>query len=51
MREQLKALREKMKEKGIDIYVIPTNDYHGSEYMTTSSAGNSSPGSQDRREH
>ena len=33
MREQLKALREKMKEKGIDIYVIPTNDYHGSEYM------------------
>ncbi len=22
-----------MKENGIDIYVIPTNDYHGSEYL------------------
>lgn len=33
MRSQLKALRKKMKQRGIDVYVIPTNDYHGSEYM------------------
>ena len=32
MREQLLALREKMREKGIDIVVVPTADYHESEY-------------------
>ena len=30
---RLTALREKMKEKGIDIYVIPTADFHQSEYV------------------
>ncbi|MEG2012594.1 MAG: aminopeptidase P family protein [Anaerovoracaceae bacterium] len=33
MRTQLLALREKMKEQNIDIYIIPTTDYHGSEYV------------------
>ncbi len=33
MRSQLTALRSKMKEKGIDLYIIPTTDYHGSEYV------------------
>lgn len=33
MRSQLTALRKKMKERGIDLYIIPTNDYHGSEYV------------------
>ena len=33
MRKQLTALRRKMKERGIDIYIIPTTDYHGSEYV------------------
>lgn len=31
--ERLTALREKMKKKGIDIYVIPTADFHQSEYV------------------
>lgn len=30
---RLKKLREVMKEKGVDYYVIPTADYHGSEYV------------------
>lgn len=30
---RIAALREQMKEKGIDIYVIPTSDYHQSEYV------------------
>ena len=33
MRGQLKALRDKMKERGIDTYIVPTTDYHGSEYV------------------
>ncbi|MDO4485144.1 MAG: aminopeptidase P family protein [Bacillota bacterium] len=33
MRSQLIALRNKMKENGIDVYIIPTTDYHGSEYV------------------
>ncbi|MGN0713943.1 MAG: aminopeptidase P family N-terminal domain-containing protein, partial [Anaerovoracaceae bacterium] len=33
MREQLKALRCRMKEAGIDAYLIPTTDFHGSEYV------------------
>lgn len=31
--QRLTALREKMKEQGIDIYYVPTNDFHGSEYI------------------
>lgn len=30
---RIAALRELMKERGIDIYVIPTSDYHQSEYV------------------
>ena len=29
----LEALREKMADRGIDLYVIPTDDFHGSEYV------------------
>lgn len=31
--QRLSALRREMKARGIDIYVIPTADYHGSEYV------------------
>ncbi len=31
--ERLAALREKMKEYGIDAYLVPTEDFHGSEYV------------------
>lgn len=33
MREQLTALRRRMAEERIDAYLIPTNDFHGSEYV------------------
>lgn len=33
MRQQLAALRREMKEEGIDAYIIPTTDFHGSEYV------------------
>lgn len=33
MRQQLINLRKKMKERGIDACLIPTTDYHGSEYV------------------
>ncbi|MCI8609028.1 MAG: aminopeptidase P family protein [Firmicutes bacterium] len=33
MREQLNALREKMRERHVDGYLIPTTDFHGSEYV------------------
>ena len=31
--ERLAALREEMKRRGIDIYVVPTADFHESEYV------------------
>ncbi len=31
--ERVQALRERMAEKGIDAYVIPTADFHQSEYV------------------
>ncbi len=31
--ERLAALRAQMKEEGIDAYLIPTDDFHGSEYV------------------
>ncbi|MGN1165202.1 MAG: aminopeptidase P family protein [Lachnospiraceae bacterium] len=31
--ERLKNLRTKMEEKGIDVYIIPTADFHQSEYV------------------
>lgn len=33
MRCELEALRKRMREAGVDLYIIPTTDYHGSEYV------------------
>lgn len=33
--ERVKALRKVMKEKGIDVYYIPTSDFHDSEYVSS----------------
>ncbi|MCI8664306.1 MAG: aminopeptidase P family protein [Hungatella sp.] len=33
MNERLKALRELMKQRGIDAYLVPTSDFHESEYV------------------
>ncbi|MHD0314714.1 aminopeptidase P family protein [Fusobacterium varium] len=33
IRERIIKLRKLMKEKGIDVYVIPSSDYHQSEYV------------------
>ena len=33
MRSEIVALREKMKSYGFDAYMIPTSDYHQSEYV------------------
>ena len=33
MRQQLINLRQKMQQNQIDAYLIPTTDYHGSEYV------------------
>ena len=35
VKEKLAALRNEMKKESIDIYVIPTDDYHGSEYVSS----------------
>ncbi|MBQ4416651.1 MAG: aminopeptidase P family N-terminal domain-containing protein, partial [Butyrivibrio sp.] len=32
VRQRLAALRNSMKEHGIDWYLIPSSDYHNSEY-------------------
>ena len=31
--ERLKNLRAKMEEKGIDVYIVPTADFHQNEYV------------------
>ena len=31
--ERITALREKMKENGITVYVVPSTDCHESEYV------------------
>ena len=33
VKERLKALRKLMKEKNIAAYLVPTDDFHGSEYV------------------
>ena len=33
IKERITKLRELMREKGIDIYLIPSSDYHQSEYV------------------
>ena len=34
IQERLKKLREAMKRENIDCYIIPTSDYHNSEYVS-----------------
>lgn len=34
IRERLTQLRKKMEERSMDVYFIPTNDFHGSEYIS-----------------
>ena len=31
--ERIAALREKMQERKIDAYLVPTDDFHASEYV------------------
>ncbi|MCH4006078.1 MAG: aminopeptidase P family protein [Eubacterium sp.] len=33
MKKEIVELREKMKENGIDVYFVPSGDYHSSEYV------------------
>lgn len=33
IQERLSALREEMKKRKIDIYIVPTADFHESEYV------------------
>ena len=33
MKQPLAVLRNRMEERKIDIYIVPTNDFHGSEYL------------------
>lgn len=32
--EKIRELRQKMQEAGVDYFVIPSGDYHGSEYLS-----------------
>ena len=34
VKERMERLRKVMKDKGIDCYIIPTSDYHNSEYVS-----------------
>lgn len=34
VKERMERLRAVMKDKGIDCYIIPTSDYHNSEYVS-----------------
>ena len=34
VRAKIEQLREKMAERGMDAYLIPTSDFHGSEYVS-----------------
>lgn len=33
IKERIEKLRQVMRREGIDVYMIPTNDFHGSEYV------------------
>ena len=33
MKKEIEALRAAMKQAGIDTYLVPTTDFHGSEYV------------------
>ena len=32
--EKITALRKEMKSAGVDIYIVPTSDFHDSEYVS-----------------
>ena len=32
--ERIESLRKRMREEDIDVYYVPTNDFHGSEYVS-----------------
>ena len=34
MKKELLRLREAMEKRGLDAYLIPTADFHGSEYVS-----------------
>ena len=48
--ERLSALRKCMEEKNIDVYVVPTADFHQSEYVGEHFKASSLQGSQDQQE-
>ena len=31
--QRISKLRQLMKERGIDLYIVPTSDFHQSEYV------------------
>ena len=33
VKDRLKELRQEMSKRGIDIYIVPTADFHESEYV------------------
>ena len=33
IKERLQALRMEMKKEGIQAYIVPTSDYHDTEYV------------------
>ena len=33
VQKRLSALRELMKKRGVDAYLVPTDDFHASEYV------------------
>ena len=33
IQDRLEALRREMETEGMDYYIIPTSDFHGSEYV------------------
>ena len=33
IKDRINKLRQAMKDNGIDVYYVPTNDFHGSEYV------------------
>ena len=35
MRQQLADLRNVMAQHGVDYYLVPSNDFHGSEYLSS----------------
>lgn len=33
IKERIEALRKEMQQRGIDMYIVPTSDFHESEYV------------------